>query len=86
MIIVKFAKLGLPEPGTEQIHNLVLNKLNKSNRENPDLGNRNYMLPSYHAKTNFKGATALHLQCAPSLKSNIATLREEFNMHKQPKQ
>lgn len=40
------------------------------------------MLPTYHAKTHFKGATTLHLQCAPSLKSNIATLREEFALHK----
>ena len=31
------------------------------NIENPDLGTRNFMLPSYHTKTHFKGATGLQM-------------------------
>ena len=40
---------------------MIRNKLDKSNYENPDLGNRNFMLPSYHAKTHFKAARGLEM-------------------------
>lgn len=44
---------------TEQIYELIKRRMMKENKENPDLGNRNFMLPSYHKKTFFKGATHL---------------------------
>ena len=31
----------------------------KGNKETIDYGTRNFMLPSYHKKTHFKGATSL---------------------------
>ena len=33
---------------TEAIYKMIRKKMEKVNVENPDLGNRNYMLPSYH--------------------------------------
>jgi hypothetical protein len=72
---------GQPEPSTESIHNMMLKNIKKQNIENPDLGNRNYMLPSYHKKTHFKAATTLHMQDGcPSLKSNIVELANIYGL------
>jgi hypothetical protein len=38
------------------------------------------MIPSYHKKTHFKAATTLQLQCEPSLRSNVAKLREDLHL------
>lgn len=50
------------ELDTEQLYNKLKKKMegNKSSIS-PDLGHRNFMLPSYHEKTHFKGATTLQL-------------------------
>ena len=41
---------------------MVEKKLKKgSGQEYNDLGNRNFMLPSYHKKTHFKAATHIQL-------------------------
>ena len=51
------------------------------NTENPDLGNRNFMIPSYHTKTHFKGATGLHLQAGTtSLIASEQDLRVDFKL------
>ena len=44
---------------TEQVYNLIKKRAARFNNENPDLGTRNYMLPSYHTKTHYKGAFSL---------------------------
>ena len=53
----------------------------KENKENPDLGNRNFMLPSYHKKTFFKGATQLQMQTGAAVMTDDTQLRSEFKLH-----
>ena len=50
----------------------------KVNKENPDLGVKNYMLPIYHQKLHFKGATSLQLQSDPSVKISDFELRNQL--------
>ena len=48
------------ELDTEQLYKKLQNKIRGNpSSVSPDLGHRNFMLPSYHEKTHFKGATAL---------------------------
>ena len=52
------SKIGIV-PDAEQIYKMIKKKYEKINVENPDLGVRNFMLPIYHQKMHFKGATSL---------------------------
>ena len=53
----------------------------EKNTEAPDLGNRNFMIPSYHTKTHFKAATGLHLQAgSASLMASQQDLRADFKL------
>jgi len=60
---------GAQELNTEAIYNMIKKRMEKENTENPDLGTRNFMLPSYHQKTFYKAATSLHMQTENSLKA-----------------
>lgn len=56
---------------TEQVYVKLQKKMaGKKSSVSPDLGHRNYMLPSYHEKTHFKGATTLQMQANPSVQAD----------------
>jgi hypothetical protein len=57
---------------------MIKKKYGKVNKENPDLGVQNYMLPIYHQKLHFKGATSLQLQSDPSVKISDFELRNQL--------
>ena len=84
-ILARFAKSKTTSENdisTEQIYQIIKKKVEKKekNIENPDLGNRNFMLPSYHTKTHFKGATGLYMQTGSSLKANDQDLRAGYKL------
>ena len=50
------------EPTTQDVINMINKKKDKgSNKEHVDLKIRNFMIPSYHKKTHFKGALSLQM-------------------------
>lgn len=65
---------------TEEIYKLIQKRMKKRSIENPDLGHRNFILPSYHTKTYYKGATSLQMQTETSVKVNDSELRNNLNL------
>ena len=66
---------------TIEIFDIIRKKWHKEmNKEVVDLGNRNFMLPSYHTKTHFKAATSLQMQTDSSLKSPDKRLLGELSL------
>jgi len=60
---------------------MIKKRMEKENTECPDLGTRNFMLPSYHQKTFYKAATSLHMQTENSLKAPEHVLRNDFRLN-----
>jgi hypothetical protein len=67
------------EINTEEVYKKLQKKMEgKRSKEAPDFGNRNYMLPTYHEKTHFKGAVSLQMQSSPSVLADDFHLRHHF--------
>ena len=62
---------------TEMVHTLIHRQIEKQEAKKGQLflPHRNFILPSYHCKTHFKGGTAMQLQTDPSLQLNDLRLR-----------
>ena len=64
-------------PTVQQAYDAIKKKMRKfSEKETIKLEHRNFILPSYHTKSYFKGATALQLQTDSSLQMNDHILRK----------
>lgn len=67
----------------QRVFNMIKDNLLKreSVRQN-QFAVRNYMIPTYHAKTHFKGAQGLQMQTLQSLKSDEKELQMKFQLRK----
>jgi|APSaa5957512535_1039671.scaffolds.fasta_scaffold88312_1 hypothetical protein len=77
-IVARMVKNNMKESeiNTEEVYKKLQKKVEgKKSKENPDFGTRNYMLPSYHEKTHFKGALSLQMQSSPSVIADDNNLR-----------
>lgn len=72
-------------PTVQQAYDVIKKKMKKfSEKETIKLEHRNFILPSYHTKTYFRGATSLQLQTDASLQMKDEVLRKQFRLDRQP--
>ncbi len=80
-LVARMVKNNMKESeiNTEEVYKKLQKKMEgKQSKECPDFGNRNYMLPTYHEKTHFKGALSLQMQSYPSVMADDFNLRHHF--------
>lgn len=80
-LVARMVKNNMKESeiNTEEVYKKLQKKMEgKRSKEAPDFGNRNYMLPTYHEKTHFKGAVSLQMQSSPSVLADDFHLRHHF--------